>query len=213
MITLEDLKTALALTNIDAVSAQMQMAPAGRARMQPLKDKPPRQSAVLILIYPDEHHQLRLILTKRTDHLKGHSGQVSFPGGRRDPEDITFQATALRETCEELGICDEPNIAILGQLTDIWIPPSNFDVVPVVAFMSAAPDITPSDFEVAEVFSLSLDDLCSDKLKRTQMMEFRGQPIEVPYYDVEGHVVWGATCMILSELEQRLNQVKSEQTQ
>lgn len=209
MISLAQLQAALALPAFDGVTAQMRMAPAGRADMRPRADHPPRQSAVLVLIYPEADGSLHLLLTKRADHLRGHSGQVSFPGGSRDLQDVSYQATALRETCEELGICDEAQITLIGHLTPLWIPPSNFDVYPIVALMNAPPQMTPNPHEVAAVFSLSLDDLCSDRLKQTTTMTFRGQAAAVPYYAVGGHVVWGATCMILSELEQRLQAVQA----
>jgi 8-oxo-dGTP pyrophosphatase MutT (NUDIX family) len=162
---------------------------------------------VLVLIYPKVSAGLHLILTKRTDTLRGHSGQVSFPGGGMDEDDLALEDTALRETCEELGICEKSRIHILGHLTKMWIPPSNFDVHPFVATMSSKPEITPNPFEVAQVLHLSLADLLDDKIKRTTEMTLRGMTLDVPYYDVEGHVVWGATAGMLSEFEQRLKTV------
>ena len=209
MITFQHIREAIALpAHFDSLDAQMQMAPVGRARMQPNPDKPPRQSAVLLLIYPKLGERLHLILTKRTSHLRGHSGQVSFPGGRRDPEDPTYEATALRETCEELGICGE-HIEIIGRLNKLWIPPSNFDVYPVVGLMQREPQITPSPDEVEKVLHMPLPALIDDMTKQVTQMNFRGQAIDVPYYDVQGHIVWGATCMMLSEFEQRLLTVLS----
>lgn len=203
MITFDHLRAALSLQNFDGLEAQMQMAPTGRREMMPVQDKPARQSAVLALVYPNMRDELYLILTKRTDNLSGHSGQVSLPGGSRDPEDSSNEVTALRETCEELGICEEP-INLIGQLSKVWIPPSNFDVYPIVGTMTAEPAIDPNPAEVETVLRLALDDLVSDGIKRTVPMSFQDISIDVPYYDVEGHVVWGATCMMLSELEQRL---------
>ncbi|MDQ7033594.1 MAG: CoA pyrophosphatase [Anaerolineae bacterium] len=148
-----------------------------------------------------------IILTKRTTTLRGHSGQVSFPGGSMDEEDATYEDTALRETCEELGICDTSQIQILGRLSKMWIPPSNFDVIPVVATMKHEPKMTPSPFEVAKVLHMPLSALLDDATKRTTTMDFRGMAMDVPYYDVDGHIVWGATAGMLSEFEKRLKVV------
>lgn len=206
MMTIENVEAALILTEFDGQVAQMQMAPMGRGEMRPSPENPPRDSAVLILLYPDPEDGLRLVLTRRAERLRGHKGQISFPGGRRDPEDPSYEATALRETCEELGICSE-NIRLLGRLTPLWIPPSNYHVVPVVGYLPQLPPLLPNPAEVAEVLVLSLQDLLAGSNKRSMLMSFRGTDIDVPYYDVEGHVVWGATCMMLSELEQRLRLV------
>ena len=121
----------------------MGMSPAGRERMFPNPDKPPRQSAVLVLIHPKAGQGLHIALTKRTTSLRGHSGQVSFPGGSRDEDDDSFEDTALRETCEEIGICTQSSINLIGRLTTMWIPPSNFEVVPVVATMLSEPENDP----------------------------------------------------------------------
>lgn len=207
MLTVSHIEKALILPDFDGFNAQMGMSPAGRGRMQPKPDKPPRQSAVLILIYPDVDQNLHLILTKRTEHLSGHSGQVSFPGGRCDESDVSREDTALRETCEEIGVCDRSQIRILGRLTNLWIPPSNYEVTPIVATIDHKPEIVPSPSEVAQVLYLSLADLLGDKLKKTTPMTFRGQVFDVPYYDVQGHVVWGATAAMLSEFEARLKTV------
>lgn len=209
LITLHHIYDALALPNFDGSKAQNGMSPAGRERVRSTPENPPRQSAVLVLVYPDSHGELCLVLTKRTDDLRGHSGQVSFPGGSMDEEDDTYEDTALRETCEELGICDTSQIKILGRLSKMWIPPSNFDVIPVVATMNREPKMTPSPFEVAKVLHMPLLALVDDATKRTTKMDFRGMAIDVPYYDVDEHIVWGATAGMLSELEQRLKQVMS----
>lgn len=206
-ITLTNIQKSLALEDFDGRKAQMAMSPAGRERMKPQAGSNPRQAAVLVLIYPDADSGLNLILTKRTDSLRGHSGQVSFPGGSVDDDDASYEAAALRETCEELGICDTSTIQILGRLSTLWIPPSNFEVVPIVAYIDHLPKIIPSPFEVAKVLHMSLSALIDDATKCTTPMTFRGQTWDVPYYDVDDHVVWGATCAMLSEFEQRLKTI------
>lgn len=206
-VTIEHIQQALNLPHFDGFKAQMRMAPEGRERMLPKTDKPPRQSAVLVLIYPKYDTGLNILLTRRTVTLRGHSGQVSFPGGRVDETDDSLEQTALRETCEEVGICDEADVHILGRLSKMWIPPSNFEVHPIVATMRSTPHLIPSPHEVADVLHLPLNALIDNKTKKMTQMKFGNTSFDVPYYDVQGQIVWGATAGMLSELELRLKQV------
>ncbi len=210
MLSRDDIQAALLLTDFDPDAAHRLMAPGSRDLMQKPGAKT-RQAGVLVLLYPDAD-DWQLILTRRADTLRGHSGQVSFPGGRRDPEDRSFMATALRETCEELGVCDD-HIQILGQLTPIYIPPSDFRVYPTVGVMTYSPQIYPNPAEVAEVFSVSLQTLLDEQVKLDEYRDFRGMPVKIPYYWLEGHKVWGATAIMLSELEQRLRVILREKQQ
>lgn len=207
MISFKHIEQALNLPHFDGKKAQMGLAPEGRNLMMPDPNSPPRQSAVLVLIYPKAGADLHLLLTKRTEHLNGHKGQVSFPGGSVDENDASYVETALREACEEVGICSESDLKIIGRLTTMWIPPTNFDVHPVVATMSKEPELTPNSHEVAEILHMPLKALLDDATKKTTKMTLRGFTLDIPYYDVEGHIVWGATAGMLSELELRLKQV------
>lgn len=202
-LTHNQLQQALSLQNFDAFKAQMHMAPSGREQMRPKPSHPPRESAVLVLFYPDDAHNHHIVLTKRTAHLRGHSGQVSFPGGKRDPEDTNLKATALREAHEEISLPSK-QITIIGTLTQMWIPPSNFNVQPIVATLPSVPALTPNPDEVAQILHMPVRSLLDDATKKTTQMTFREQIYDVPYYDVDGHIVWGATAGMLSELEQRL---------
>ena len=204
MLSFKHIEQALNLPDFDGFKAQMAMAPAVRERMFPDPDNPPRQSAVLVLIYPKSGEGLQIILTKRTDRLRGHSGQVSFPGGSRDEDDDSFEHTALRETCEEIGICEQSQISLIGRLTSMWIPPSNFEVVPIVATMQYEPEMTLSPAEVDRVLHMPLDALLDDTIKKTTEMTFRDTVFDVPYYEVDEQIVWGATAGMLRELELRL---------
>jgi len=212
MITLAHVQEAMALNDFDGHQAQSQMAPNHRRMIRSSAESelpPARDASVLILIYPESDERLHLILTLRQAHLRGHSGQVSFPGGKVDPEDVDYVATALRETCEELSICQTPEMTILGVLTLCYIPPSNFNVQPVVAYSPTRPDWHPNEDEVAEVFTLALDDLVTSDIKAHEARKFGGNTFQVPYYNVKGHKVWGATATMLSDFEQRLQTVIS----
>ena len=204
MISLEQVYQAVNLPDFDAPAAHARMAPLGR-RMTPPNGTAPRQAGVLALLFPEDD-ALQLVLTRRTDTLRGHSGQVSFPGGQRDPNDDSFMATALRETCEELGVCD-PAITIIGTLSKMYIPPSNFEVIPTVAYLPARPDFSPNPDEVAEVFTFPLDSLLDEQIKVIEDWNFSGTSVPVPFYSIDGHKVWGATAVMLSELEARLRAV------
>lgn len=203
LITVDTVRMAVRLgKNFDPSIAQNEMAPNPRPTLLQNADIPPREAGVLALIYPEDDGELHVVLTRRAEHLRGHSGQISFPGGRRDPEDASFVATALRETCEELGICDD--IEILGGLTSFYIPPSHFTVHPWVGTLHHKPAFIPNPYEVAEVFGFALHDLLNPDIKHYEHRKFNNVRVKIPYYDVEGHKVWGATAAMLGELEARL---------
>ncbi|MBZ0301478.1 MAG: CoA pyrophosphatase [Anaerolineae bacterium] len=204
LISLDDVRAALDIPDFDATAAHESMLPGTRPRIDQ-KSPRSRQAGVLVLLYPIDH-ELHFVLTRRTDTLRGHSGQVSFPGGRRDPGDADFVVTALRETREEVGI-DDPSTAILGSLTPIYIPPSDFEVFPVVAALDHIPPFNPNPDEVAEVFSVPLMALVDPRFKRVEDWPFNGQLVRIPLYAFNGHKVWGATAIMLSELEGRLKAV------
>jgi 8-oxo-dGTP pyrophosphatase MutT (NUDIX family) len=197
------------LADFDPLAAHERMAPSTR-RPNPPQGVTSRQAGVLILIYPDPDDGLQIVLTRRTEQLRGHSGQISFPGGRRDPQDESFTATALRETCEELGLCDD-DIQIVGMLTPIYIPPSNFEVYPTVATYPSPPVLDPNPEEVAEVFTLPVDHLLNAHYKSLEEWVNQGIRVQIPFYTVNGHKVWGATAIMLSELEHRLRAVLPRQ--
>ncbi len=207
LITLDDVRAALDLDTFDVAAAHALMFPATRQRMAQ-KTERSRQAGVLVLLYP-EAGQLHFVLTRRTDTLRGHSGQISFPGGRRDLADATFIHTALRETHEELGVVI-PASAVVGSLTPIYIPPSDFEVFPIVAALDHAPRLHPNPHEVAEVFGVPLAALVDDRYKRVEDWPFNDTLMRVPFYAFNGHKVWGATAIMLSELECRLREVLPE---
>lgn len=157
------------------------------------------KSSVLILLYP-QNNQLNTCFILRQTYDGVHSGQVSFPGGRHEKDDPSLIATALREAQEEVNIIPE-NVSVLGTLTELFIPPSNFIVLPVVGFSKAPPEFIPDKNEVAEIILSDLNFLFDKNHQKEKLLNVRGHQIHAPYYDVNGYVVWGATAMILSELK------------
>ncbi len=160
-----------------------------------------QHAAVLLLLYP-ENGKWNVALTQRASkygHDK-HKGQMSLPGGKMEPTDEDFVATAMRETEEEIGVAREL-IHPLGELTDLYIPVSNFLVHPVVAYIDELPVFVLEENEVAELVSCSLEVLCSDEIRKVKDIQISKQMTlkRVPYFEIQGKVVWGATAMILNE--------------
>jgi 8-oxo-dGTP pyrophosphatase MutT (NUDIX family) len=199
---LDQVQAALALADFDAPAAQRLMAPIPRAmRRSDQRSVKSRQASVLILLYPAEAG-LALVLTRRTTNPNDvHSGQISLPGGSQEPGEAIVQ-TALRETQEELGL-DCP-VQILGFLADLYIPPSDFEVHPVVGYVASRPVWKPDTHEVTEVLECPLVWLLDETHKTVEEWDYHGDKVIVPWYHVSGHKVWGATALILSEFEQRL---------
>lgn len=146
---------------------------------------------------------LSVVLTRRTDKLNGHSGQMSFPGGRKEADDADFEQTALRETAEELGI-DTGGVTILGTLTPIYIPPSHFDVYPYVGYLPVLPPLLPNPDEVAAVYLAPLDALLEPSTRTVTSIQTMMGALDVPAYVLCEQIVWGATAIMLCELEYRL---------
>jgi 8-oxo-dGTP pyrophosphatase MutT (NUDIX family) len=130
--------------------------------------------------------------------LSVHSGQISFPGGKKDPEDHTPVHTALREAEEEIGILAR-SIVILGELSLLYVSPSNFEIHPVVGYVDQLQRLTPNPAEVEFIIELSLKNLHNmQTLADLRVRSFELK--DVPCFRVNGHFVWGATAMILQEL-------------
>lgn len=184
---------------LPGLAAQMGMAPIPRPGteriLDPLLDC--RRAGVLALFYPCGN-ELCLVLTRRTDAVDNHRGQISLPGGSMDPgEDAA--AAALREAWEELEV-DSRSLEILGELSPLYIPPSGFCIYPVVAYAAERPAFVPNPGEVAEVLEVSLAHLLDPDTRGEETWPIRGADVRVPFYRVGHHKVWGATAMVLCEL-------------
>lgn len=157
-----------------------------------------RLAAVLIILYPinDEVHTLFI---QRPVYNGVHSGQISFPGGKQEDSDINLTDTALREACEETGIC-KSDISILGKLTPLYIPVSNIEVTPVLAYLRSRPEINSRSDEVVSLIEAELSLFMNPELIKEKPMMVRNEMLKVKYYDYQGHIIWGATAMMLHEL-------------
>ena len=177
-------------------------------RLDPPTDIVSRKGAVLLVLYPDLY-DLRIPLTVRSNALPTHRGEVSLPGGATDPDDDGPTATALREGYEELGI-DPNSIDIWGSLSPIYIPPSNFYITPVVGFSKHHLDMRMNVAEVQEVITVTVRELLDPQRVVVEQWQRHGVELQVPFFAIAGHKVWGATAMILSELVARIRRNLAE---
>jgi 8-oxo-dGTP pyrophosphatase MutT (NUDIX family) len=152
---------------------------------------------VLVLFYPHDG-QIAFPLTRRTETVESHKGQISLPGGAREGDE-SLRATALRETCEELEVCPD-TLEVLGRLSPLYIPPSGFLINPFVAVSPARPNFEPDPMEVAELIETPLSLLLDPATVKWEEWTLRGTAVAVPFFHIYGHKVWGATAMVLSEL-------------
>lgn len=165
-----------------------------------------RISAILILFYPIEN-LIHIPMIVRPVYKGVHSGQVGFPGGRVEEGDKDLVDTALREAREEIGIIPH-TIEVLGMLSTLYIPASNYLVHPVVGTTAFRPDFKPDAYEVDKLLEVPLDELQDITRIGTKQMVVRDHiTIQAPYYDLQGQTVWGATAMIISELNTILEEI------
>jgi len=176
-------------------------------RVDPPPGVIPRQAAVLLLLYPDAD-DLRLPLTVRSDRLPSHRGEVSLPGGAIDPGEDGPISAALREAHEELGVSPDA-VTVWGTLSPLYIPPSNFRITPVVGMIDHAPVLRPNAAEVSAVITVTVRELLDPALVVEEQWTLRGAEVRVPFFAIDGHKVWGATAIVLSEFVARMRRARS----
>jgi 8-oxo-dGTP pyrophosphatase MutT (NUDIX family) len=159
----------------------------------------PRQGAVMMLFIPRDEG-LKVLLTERRAHLQDHAGEVSLPGGRIEPDDASTEAAALREAREEVGIPAEA-IQVWGRLDGVYIPPSNFLVMPFTGLVMDPEAIQLQPDEVKSIFEMPVTQLFDDS-SVGQMQDERGRNLD--YYGWQEHRIWGATARILNNLAEAL---------
>lgn len=155
-----------------------------------------RDAAVLVPLF-ERGRRPWAVFTKRTTRVRHHKGEISFPGGMRDPEDGSLAATALRETREELGL-DPATVRVLGELDDIPTFGSRYLVTPFVA--AVPPDVAwaPNEREIDEILEFPLAELA--RIERHEPWERFGTTVDMYLYELEGYTIWGATARILHQL-------------
>ncbi|WP_010664214.1 NUDIX hydrolase [Marinilabilia salmonicolor] len=164
-----------------------------------------RPSSVLILFYP-RNGRWHLPFIQRPVYDGVHSGQISFPGGKCEEEDSDFCSTALRESHEEIGV-DPGDVQILGALTPLYIPNSNFQVYPQVGWMDYEPDFAPDPTEVDEIIEVPLELLLKRENVKQLNRNINGTTLTAPYFEAGNRAIWGATAMILSEMLEVLRKI------
>ncbi len=164
----------------------------------------PNRAGVLALFYPNNEEQTYLVLILRKTYQGVHSNQIGFPGGRVEAGDKNLKHTALRETEEEVGV-SKLHIQVIKELTKLYIPPSNFWVHPYIGHLDFTPDLIPQESEVEDILEVNLDHLLNEKnLIEQTLSTTYAENIQVPAFLLNGHIVWGATAMMLNEVKEIL---------
>jgi 8-oxo-dGTP pyrophosphatase MutT (NUDIX family) len=193
--------------SLPGFTAQQRMLPESRKGDHVEAAADARQSGVLILLYP-EGGQVHLVLIERTNDGGAHSGQIALPGGKKETFDNSIYDTALREAYEEVSL-DSATVEIIGRLSPLYIRVSNFEVHPVVAIATGRPELEGSAFEVARILEPALSEIFDAQSEAKVYSNTNPQLFwKAPVYMLpEETIVWGATAMILSELEVILKEI------
>lgn len=196
------------LKNLPGEAAHIEMFPLRARTSEALKTAEGyRLSAVLALLYPAGASH-NIILIERQDYDGKHSGQISFPGGKKEDEDYTSLEAALRETHEEIGIHPD-TVTILGRLTDVYIPVSNYLVHPYLGMLESKPEFIPDPREVKAVLTFDVNQILDEKNRvMTTVTVGKGVTLkEIPAFKIQEKIIWGATALMLNELRIILNRL------
>ena len=196
-------------TQLPGIEAQFKLAPKMRLEYNAKKIEAnnPKIAAVLALFYPNQNNEVSLLLTKRANYIGTHSGQISFPGGKFEKSDLNLKETALRETFEEVGVWKKA-IQVIREITEVYIPPSNFSVTPFIGILNYKP-VLKLNSEVAKIIEVPFSDLLDDNnIASISITNSYMKDTTVPCFNIDGSVIWGATAMILSEIKELLKNIK-----
>jgi len=171
------------------------------------KSKNAKKAGVLALFYPNSKDETYLVLILRKTYKGVHSAQVGFPGGKYEEEDKDLMTTAIRETEEEVGV-PEKLITVIKTMSPLYIPPSNFMVHPFIGISETTPSFVKEDDEVEAIIEVKLVDFLenSNVITKRVPTSFNVE-VDVPAFQLNGHIVWGATAMMLGEIKDLLKQV------
>jgi len=201
-------KIQYALNDLPGELAHKEMYPGRKSAQQALLDQENyRTAAVLAMLY-EEAQSIKLVLTQRQSYQGNHANQISFPGGKLESVDNSIEDAALRETEEEIGVSRQ-NISILGKLTDVYIPVSQFMVHPFIGIHEGIPDFTLEEREVKRLIAVDLFDLLDQQKRTAEKIAVSPQLTmkDVPAFNFNGDIVWGATALMLNELKYILQRI------
>jgi len=190
---------------LGGLDSQFRLAPQMRLKYnaEKITARNPKKAAVLALFYPNKNNETCFLLTQRATYNGTHSAQISFPGGKNEASDKDLEQTALRETYEEVGIKQEL-ITIVREITDVYIPPSNFLATPFLAYSAQKP-LLSINHEVDHTFDVKLADLLDDSnISSINITTSYADKVDVPCFKLNNYIVWGATAMILNEIKELL---------
>lgn len=206
------IKSAIKIENIELLgeASHAKLSPPYRlklAKQMEAKRMEAKKAGVLALFYPDNEAETYLALILRKTYKGVHSAQVGFPGGKYEEGDVTLRYTALRETEEEIGVSINA-VNVIKAMSPIYIPPSNFLVHPFIGSIDHTPVFTKQDDEVEDIIKVSLQEFLNEEnIITTVVPTSYNVKVNVPAFKLNGHIVWGATAMMLSEIKDLLKQV------
>ncbi len=169
--------------------------------------KKAKKAGVLALFYPDLNNQTHFVLILRKTYEGIHSAQVAFPGGKLEKQDASLQEAAVRETFEEIGV-QIKDIEVVCELSKVYIPPSNFYVLPFMGVLKQTPQFIKQENEVEAIIEVPLYHFLDDTNIITKKVQTSYSiDVEVPAFKLNNHIVWGATAMMLSEIKDMLKRL------
>ncbi len=177
--------------------AQLTMSPMGRDGLVDSYKGEYKESAVLILLFPNENNQTQVVFIKRASGGI-HSNQIALPGGIFEKKDLNLIQTALRETEEEIGV-NQAKVEVLSQLTPLKVPVSGFEIMPIVGYLTEEPEFTLDYVEIDQLIIYPLSQLVSNPIKEATFNTHNGLEVIAPYYQLGNEKLWGATAMIIAE--------------